>query len=100
MRCKRLQARLCLRWGDLWAQPGRLILWIREVERPGEDCRGVDHHDLAMDDGMLVVDERLDTGADEECGRAVLLCLIGLVEPSEDLDPALVGIYQRFGNGR
>ena len=70
-----------------------------EVEGARDDRGRVDHHDLVMGNGVLVIDERLDAGVEKKGGRAVFLRLIGLVEHGEHVDATFVSVDQRFGDG-
>ena len=46
---------------------------LGEVERASDDHIGVDHHDLVVGDGMLIIDQDWDSGMGEEVGLRVVL---------------------------
>ena len=50
-----------------------LLSRLREIERPGENRRAVDHHHLVMRNGVLIINEGRNARVDEERGRAVPL---------------------------
>jgi hypothetical protein len=70
-----------------------------EIEGAGDDRGPVDHHDFVVGDGVLGVNERLDTRVDQERGGAVLLRLLRFIEDGEHVDATFVRVDQRFGDG-
>jgi len=71
----------------------------RKVEAACDNGACVNDHDLAVRDGVLVVDIGRDAVVGNEIGFGVLLGSLAFVEDDGDFDPTLVGADQGRGDG-
>ncbi len=66
-----------------------LLSRLGEVEGARDDRGAVDDDHLVMGDRVLVIDERLDAGVDQEGRRAVLVVSLDLSSTARTLTPRL-----------
>ena len=76
-----------------------ILSGLCEIETPRDECRPVYNHDLVVSNGMLGINERLDSSMREKVGRRVFFGSLAFIEDDAHMHPSFLGKQQGLGNG-
>ena len=72
---------------------------FREIKRPSQNSFSINHHDLVVRDCVSCVDVGGNVGVCHEIRRGILAGEVAFIEDHLDVDAALSGVHQGFGDG-